>query len=56
MNPFEGEAYKVFEMFNKDWALVTAGNKHDFNSCTIGWGSLGTLWGAPGQGKPIVTV
>ena len=33
-----------FEKFNKEWALVTAGNKDKFNSMTISWGSMGTLW------------
>ena len=29
---------------NKGLALVTAGNAEQFNTMTIGWGSLGTLW------------
>lgn len=33
-----------FDKFNKEWALVTAGNKDKFNSMTISWGSIGTLW------------
>ena len=40
-----------FEKFNKDWALVTAGNSDKFNSMTISWGSMGTLWH-----KNIVTI
>ena len=40
-----------FEKFNKEWALVTAGNKDKFNSMTISWGSMGTLWF-----KSIVTI
>jgi len=40
-----------FEKFNKEWALVTAGNKDRFNSMTISWGSMGTLWF-----KSIVTI
>lgn len=28
-----------FDKFNKEWALVTAGNKDKFNSMTISWGS-----------------
>lgn len=35
---------KVFEAFHSDWALVTAGTPEDFNTMTIGWGGLGTLW------------
>jgi flavin reductase (DIM6/NTAB) family NADH-FMN oxidoreductase RutF len=40
-----------FERFNKDWALVTAGTPEHFNSMTISWGSMGTIWG-----KSIVTI
>lgn len=39
------------QIFNKDWALLTAGDKDNFNTMTIGWGGLGTLWS-----KPVVTV
>lgn len=28
--------YKVFELFEKNWALVTAGNLEHFNGCTVG--------------------
>lgn len=41
---FDEKEYKVFEMFRKEWALVTAGKVDHYNTCTIGWGSLGTLW------------
>ena len=43
--------YKVFELFEKNWALVTAGTLEHFNGCTVGWGCMGTIWN-----KPIVTV
>lgn len=33
-----------FTKFDKDWALLTAGSPEKFNSMTIGWGSLGTVW------------
>ena len=42
---------KIFEVFNKGWALLTAGTKDKFNSMTVSWGGLGTLWG-----KPVATV
>ena len=48
--------YKVFELFHKKWALVTAGPIEDFNSCTVSWGSLGTIWTKPGKSGSIVTV
>lgn len=56
MKPFEEKQYKVFDMFNNQWALVTAGDMAHYNTCTIAWGSLGTIWGGPGGGRPIVTV
>ena len=56
MAVWEEKEYKVFELFAKRWALVTAGNMDHFNSCTVGWGSLGTIWGRPGSGGSIVTV
>lgn len=40
-----------FACFDRDWALVTAGQPDHFNSMTISWGSMGTIWS-----KPIVTV
>ena len=33
-----------FTKFEKDWGLLTAGTKDRFNSMTIGWGALGTVW------------
>ena len=36
-----------FTKFAKDWALVTAGTKEKFNSMTIAWGGMGTLWRTP---------
>ena len=37
----------IFEQFDKKWALLTAGTKDKFNSMTISWGGMGTLWGMP---------
>lgn len=56
MKAFEQKDYKVFDMFNNQWALVTAGTLDRFNTCTIAWGSLGTIWGGPHGGRSIVTV
>lgn len=41
----------IFKQFDKKWALLTAGNMESFNTMTISWGGLGTLWG-----KPVATV
>ena len=35
---------QIFRTFNKDWALVTAGPIGNYNTMTISWGGLGTLW------------
>ena len=56
MSRFEEKAYKVFEMFHKQRAVVTAGTIDHFNACTIGWGSLGTIWTNASNDKPVVTV
>ena len=36
---------KIFEKFDKDWALLTAGDYNDRNTMTISWGFMGTLYG-----------
>jgi len=41
----------VFTMFEKEWALLTAGTKERFNAMTVSWGAMGILWN-----KPVVTV
>ncbi|MBE5819215.1 MAG: hypothetical protein E7310_00025 [Clostridiales bacterium] len=35
---------------DQEWALLTTGQKEKFNSMTISWGGLGTIWN-----KPVVT-
>ena len=56
MTNYKAKDYRVFEMFSEQWALVTAGTMERFNSCTLGWGSLGNIWGHDGKTCPIVTV
>ena len=48
MKNFINDAFKAFD---KEWALVTAGNTDNYNTMTISWGGLGTLWN-----KPVATV
>ena len=36
---------------DKEWALFTVGDKDKFNTMTVSWGGMGTLWH-----KPVVTV
>ena len=56
MKNFREDAWKVFDMFDKQWAVVTAGTLERFNGCTVSWGSFGNIWGHTGTGRPIVTV
>ena len=42
---------EIFSQFDTKWGLVTAGNQESFNTMTISWGGLGTLWG-----KSVATV
>ncbi len=51
MKDFETKEYKVFDIFNNQWGLVTAGDLSNYNTCTIAWGSFGTIWGVAGPGK-----
>ena len=41
----------IFRQFDKKWALLTAGSMESFNTMTVSWGGLGTIWG-----KPVATV
>lgn len=47
MIPAQLEGKNIFEIFDKKWALVTAGTPESFNTMTISWGGLGTLWNMP---------
>ena len=38
---------RYFSEFDQVWALVTAGTPDNFNTMTISWGGMGTLWGRP---------
>ena len=31
----------------KQWLLLTSGTADDFNAMTVGWGSIGGMWGKP---------
>ncbi len=43
--------FAPFNDLDKNYALLTAGSKDDFNTMTISWGGFGTIWN-----KPVVTV
>ena len=36
-----------FTKLDKEWALLTAGVEGDYNSMTVSWGGMGTMWGKP---------
>ncbi len=36
-----------FKLIGKDWMLITAGTKDDYNTMTASWGGLGFLWNKP---------
>ena len=42
---------EIFGLFKKRWGLVTVGDEKKFNTMTVSWGGLGTIWG-----KPVATV
>jgi flavin reductase (DIM6/NTAB) family NADH-FMN oxidoreductase RutF len=37
----------VFDILDKEWMLVTAGVKDNFNTMTASWGGFGILWNKP---------
>lgn len=40
-------ALRSFYTLDKEWALLSAGNQDSFNTMTVSWGTLGTLWNLP---------
>lgn len=36
--------FNPFTKIGKEWTLITAGNKENFNTMTASWGQLGVLW------------
>lgn len=41
----------MVSLLGDQWALLTAGNKDEFNTMTVSWGGIGVLWG-----KDVATV
>ncbi len=41
------ELENVCRLFDKDWALLTAGEEEQVNTMTVSWGGMGVLWGKP---------
>lgn len=46
VDPFTLEG-NVFDMLDKEWMLITAGNKQQYNTMTASWGGFGFLWRRP---------
>lgn len=46
ISPYEMEG-NPFQMIDKQWMLVTAGNEESANTMTASWGGLGYLWRKP---------
>ncbi|MCP4541074.1 MAG: flavin reductase family protein [Chloroflexi bacterium] len=47
--PVDQFVVKPHHLWDKQWMLLTSGDfsKGQFNTMTVGWGSLGTMWGQP---------
>lgn len=52
--------YNPYTMFAHDWFLLTSGNNDSYNTMTISWGLIGSLWSSKKRGSftgnPVVTV
>ena len=46
ISPYEMEG-NPFQMIDKQWMLITAGNEEKANTMTASWGGLGILWNKP---------
>ena len=47
--PFDQFFVRAHHLWDKQWMLLTSGDFAEgrFNTMTVGWGSLGTMWGRP---------
>lgn len=49
-----------YEMIAKDWLVLSAGDRSGYNSMTVSWGQVGSLWKGektvPFAGMPVATV
>jgi len=41
------EKENIIDLIGKQWMLVTAGDKDNFNTMTASWGAVGELWNKP---------
>lgn len=47
--PFDQLLVRSYHLWEEQWLLLTAGDfaEDRFNAMTVGWGSLGRMWGKP---------
>ena len=47
--PFEQFDSRIFQLFDRQWMLLTSGDfaAGQFNTMTISWGSMGIMWNRP---------
>ena len=51
MENFKTAKYDVFSIFDDRWGLCTAGTPREYNTMTIGWGTMGTILGTAKERK-----
>lgn len=37
----------IVHLWDKQWLLLTAGNRDNYNCMTVAWGSIGNMWNKP---------
>lgn len=47
--PFEALSLRVYDLWENQWLLLTAGDfsSGHYNAMTVGWGSIGRMWDKP---------
>ncbi|MBD3378441.1 flavin reductase family protein [candidate division KSB1 bacterium] len=38
---------KIFDLWDRQWFILTAGDSKEYNAMTVAWGSLGIMWQKP---------
>jgi flavin reductase (DIM6/NTAB) family NADH-FMN oxidoreductase RutF len=45
--PFESFTTQIFDLWDHQWFVLTAGDSKKFNAMTVAWGSMGIMWQKP---------
>ena len=56
MEGFKAKNTRFLSCLISSGPSLPAGSMAHYNSCTVSWGSLGSIWGHAGHSCPIVTV